>query len=106
DNGVLDLCREQGVGFIAYSPLAQGLLTDRYLDGIPADSRMAREHFLKSERRTPELLDYLQELQKQGQEHGRSIAGEALSWVLAQPGVTSVLVGASSVDQLKKNMSF
>lgn len=102
DNGVLDLCREQGVGFIAYSPLAQGLLTDRYLDGIPADSRMAREHFLKSERRTPELLDYLQELQKQGQEHGRSIAGEALSWVLAQPGVTSVLVGASSVDQLKE----
>ena len=106
DNGVLDFCREQGVGFIAYSPLAQGLLTDRYLDGIPADSRMAREHFLKSERRTPELLDYLQELQKQGQEHGRSIAGEALSWVLAQQGVTSVLVGASSVDQLKKNMSF
>ena len=102
ENGILDYCREEGIGFIAYSPLAQGLLTDRYLEGIPADSRMAKEHFLKSERRTPELLDYLQELQKQGQEHRRSIAGEALSWVLAQQGVTSVLVGASSVEQLKE----
>ena len=102
ENGILDYCREEGVGFIAYSPLAQGLLTDRYLDGIPADSRMAREHFLKSERRTPELLDYLHDLQQHAQTNRRSIAGEALSWVLAQPGVTSVLVGASSVEQLKE----
>ncbi len=103
ETGILDYCREQGVGFIAYSPLAQGLLTDRYLDGIPADSRMAKEHFLKSERRTPELLDYLYELQAQAQVHGRSIAQEALSWVLDQAGVTSVLVGASSVEQLANN---
>ena len=104
ENGILDFCREQGVGFIAYSPLAQGLLTDRYLDGIPADSRMAKEHFLKSERRTPELLDYLRSLQAQAQEKGRTIAQEAISWVLDQSGVTSVLVGASSVEQLAKNI--
>lgn len=100
EEGILDFCHEQGIGFIAYSPLAQGLLTDRYLDGIPADSRMAKEHFLKSDRRTPELLDYLHQLDKQAKSSGRSIAQEALSWVLAQNGVTSVLVGASSVDQL------
>ena len=104
EEGILDFCREQGVGFIAYSPLAQGLLTDRYLNGIPADSRMAKEHFLKSERRTPELLEYLHSLQTQAQAQGRSIAQEALSWVLNQPGVTSVLVGASSVDQLANNL--
>ena len=104
ENGILDFCREQGVGFIAYSPLAQGLLTDRYLDGIPADSRMAKEHFLKSERRTPELLDYLRSLQAQAQVKGRTIAQEAISWVLDQSGVTSVLVGASSVEQLAKNI--
>ena len=105
DEGILDFCAEQGIGFIAYSPLAQGLLTDRYVDGIPADSRMAKEHFLKSERRTPQLLDYLHELQAHGQAHGRSIAQEALAWILEQRGVTSVLVGASSVEQLKNNLA-
>ena len=104
ENGILDFCREEGIGFIAYSPLAQGLLTDRYLDGIPADSRMAREHFLKSERRTPELLEYLHQVETQSKGAGRSIAQEALSWVLKQKGVTSVLVGASSVDQLANNL--
>ena len=104
EEGILDFCREQGVGFIAYSPLAQGLLTDRYINGIPADSRMAKEHFLKSERRTPELLEYLRNLQAQAQAHGHTIAQEALSWVLNQPGVTSVLVGASSVAQLADNL--
>ena len=105
EQGILDFCREEGVGFIAYSPLAQGLLTDRYLNGIPADSRMAKEHFLKSDRRTPELLDYLHQLQSQADASGRTIAQEALSWVLAQCGVTSVLVGASSVEQLKNNIA-
>ena len=105
DEGILDFCAKEGIGFIAYSPLAQGLLTDRYLDGIPADSRMAKEHFLKSERRTPELLAYLRQLQTQGEQHGRTIAQEALAWILAQKGVTSVLVGASSVEQLRANMA-
>ena len=106
ENGILEFCREAGVGFIAYSPLAQGLLTDKYLDGIPSDSRMAREHFLKSERRTPELLSYLRELQAQAEAGGRTIAQEALAWVSAQAGVTSVLVGASSVEQLKRTLGF
>lgn len=106
ENGILEFCREAGVGFIAYSPLAQGLLTDKYLDGIPSDSRMAREHFLKSERRTPELLSYLRELQAQAEAGCRTIAQEALAWVSAQAGVTSVLVGASSVEQLKGNLGF
>lgn len=104
EEGILDFCREQGIGFIAYSPLAQGLLTDRYLDGIPADSRMAQEHFLTSDRRTPELLTYLRQLEAQGKTSGRTIAQEALAWVLAQKGVTSVLVGASSVEQLANNL--
>ena len=105
EEGILDFCREEGVGFIAYSPLAQGLLTDRYLEGIPADSRMAQEHFLKSERRTPELLDYLHQLEAQAKANDRTIAQEALNWVLEQQGVTSVLVGASSVEQLKNNLA-
>ena len=104
NKGILDLCADAGVGFIAYSPLAQGLLTDRYLNGIPADSRMAQEHFLKSERRTPELLEYLHQLEAKAQASNRSIAQEALKWVLDQKGVTSVLVGASSVEQLKNNL--
>ena len=104
EDGILDFCHEQGIGFIAYSPLAQGLLTDRYLNGIPADSRMAQEHFLKSERRTPELLEYLHQLEAQGKASGRTIAQEALQWILDQKGVTSVLVGASSVEQLKNNL--
>ena len=105
DEGILDFCDREGIGFIAYSPLAQGLLTDRYLQGIPADSRMAQEHFLKSDRRTPELLDYLHQLETQGRANGRTIAQEALSWILEQKGVTSVLVGASSVEQLKNNIA-
>ena len=105
EEGILDFCREEGIGFIAYSPLAQGLLTDRYLNGIPKDSRMAQEHFLTSDRRTPELLTYLHQLEAQGRATGHTIAQEALSWVLAQPGVTSVIVGASSVEQLKNNIS-
>ena len=104
EEGILDFCREEGIGFIAYSPLAQGLLTDRYLGGIPADSRMAKEHYLKSERRTPELLDYLRRIQATAAEQGDTIAQAALRWVLNQPGVTSVLVGASSVEQLKNNL--
>ena len=104
EEGILDFCRENGIGFIAYSPLAQGLLTDRYLQGIPKDSRMAKEHFLKSERRTPELLEYLHQLQAQAAASNRTIAQEALHWILNQNGVTSVLVGASSVNQLASNI--
>ena len=105
DEGILDFCHEQGIGFIAYSPLAQGLLTDRYLNGIPADSRMAKEHFLTSDKRTPELLEYLLQIQATAAAQGDTIAQHALRWILAQEGVTSVLVGASSVEQLNNNIS-
>ncbi|MBQ9340506.1 MAG: aldo/keto reductase [Paludibacteraceae bacterium] len=104
DDGILDFCADKGIGYIAFSPLAQGLLTDRYIDGIPADSRMAKEHFLTSDRRTPQLLDYLKQLQSEAKAENRSIAQHALAWILEQRGVTSVLVGASSVQQLKNNL--
>lgn len=104
NEGILDYCQRQGIGFISFSPLAQGLLTDRYLDGVPDDSRMARNHFLKKERLTPELLNYLQRLNATATERGESLAEMALSWVLHQQGITSVLVGASNPEQLQKNL--
>lgn len=105
EEGILGYCSAQGIGFIAFSPLAQGLLTDRYLNGIPADSRMAREHFLKKEALTPRLMEYLRALKEETDQRGETIAQHALRWVLSQEGVTSVLVGASSVSQLKTNLS-
>ena len=104
DEGILDLCRREGVGFIAFSPLAQGLLTDRYLQGIPADSRMAKEHFLRSEMLTPELLTKLTAWNAEAQAQGQTLAAASLRWILDQQGVTSVLVGASSTQQLEKNL--
>ena len=104
DEGILDLCRREGVGFIAFSPLAQGLLTDRYLQGIPADSRMAKKHFLRSEMLTPELLTKLTAWNAEAQAQGQTLAAASLRWILDQQGVTSVLVGASSTQQLEKNL--
>ena len=104
ETGILDFCRQKGIGFIAFSPLAQGLLTDRYLDGIPADSRMARGTVLTKDRLTPELQAYVSRLREQARAAGHTTAEEALRWVLAQEGVTSVLVGASSVEQLAQNL--
>lgn len=104
DEGILDYCAEHGIGFISFSPLAQGLLTDRYLNGIPADSRMAKEHFLKHSMLTPELLAHLKQLNSQAAEQGKTLAEMALAWILQQKGVTSVLVGASSTEQLMKNL--
>jgi L-glyceraldehyde 3-phosphate reductase len=104
NNGTLDYCHEHGVGFISFSPLAQGLLTDRYLNGIPSDSRMAQGRFLTQDKLTPELLDYLRKLNKMAKERGETLAEMALAWILQQQGVTSVLVGASSTTQLEMNM--
>lgn len=104
NNGTLNYCLEHGIGFISFSPLAQGLLTDRYLNGIPQDSRMAKQHFLKSDMLTPELLEQLREWNEQAKANHQTLAEMALAWILAQQGVTSVIVGASSVDQLKKNI--
>jgi len=102
--GILDYCHQHGIGFISFSPLAQGLLTDRYLNGIPQDSRMAKEKFLKSEMLTENLLQQLRQWNEQAALRHESLAEMALAWVLAQKGVTSVLVGASSVAQLEKNL--
>ena len=104
EQGILDFCAQEGVGFIAFSPLAQGLLTDRYLNGIPADSRMSKGKFLKESMLTPELLAQLREYNAQAQSQGKTLAESALAWILSQKGVTSVLVGASSTSQLEKNL--
>jgi len=104
DQGILSLCHEEGVGFIAFSPLAQGLLTDRYLQGIPRDSRMAKEKFLRPDMLTPELLAQLRAWDAEARAEGRTLAANALRWILRQEGVTSVLVGASSTAQLETNL--
>ena len=102
--GILDFCAEKGVGFISFSPLAQGLLTDRYLNGVPEDSRMSKGKFLKQSMLTPELLAQLQQWNTEAAAEGRTLAEKALRWILEQRGVTSVLVGASSTAQLEKNL--
>jgi len=114
ESGILDFCADPGVGFISFSPLAQGLLTDRYLncqatadgkvDGIPDDSRMSKGHFLKESALTPQLLTQLQQWNTKAAAQGRSLAEYAIRWILAQRGVTSVLVGASSTRQLERNI--
>lgn len=105
ESGILELCREHGVGFISFSPLAQGLLTDRYLNGIPEDSRMSKEHFLKKEMLTDALLAQLRQWNEEALSQGMTLAEKALRWILEQKGVTSVLVGASSVKQLQRNLA-
>ena len=104
EDGILDFCAEEGVGFISFSPLAQGLLTDRYLNGIPEDSRMSKGKFLKESMLTPELLQKLRRYNEVAESRGETLAEMALAWILHQKAVTSVLVGASSVAQLEKNM--
>ncbi len=104
ENGTLEFCRDHGIGFISFSPLAQGLLTDRYLNGIPQDSRMARNTSLRPSFLDENLLQQLRRLNSIAQQRGEDLAQMALAWILAQQGVTSVLVGASSVEQLQRNM--
>ena len=103
--GILDLCCEEEVGFISFSPLAQGLLTDRYLDGIPEDSRMSKGRFLRPDMLTPEIMRQIRQYRAEAEIEGRSLAEYALSWILRQQGVTSVLVGASSTAQLQRNLA-
>lgn len=98
--GILNAMKENGSGFVAFSPLAQGLLTNRYLNGIPDDSRIARGGFLKKEALTPEVLGKIQALNERAAMRGQSLAEMALAWLLKNETVTSVIVGASSVEQL------
>ena len=104
EEGILDFCAEEGIGFISFSPLAQGLLTDRYLNGIPQDSRMSKGKFLTEDMLTLELLAKLRHYNEVAQNRGETLAEMALAWILHQKGVTSVLVGASSTAQLEKNL--
>ncbi|MDE7406828.1 MAG: aldo/keto reductase, partial [Muribaculaceae bacterium] len=100
-SGVLAQAKEQGAGFVAFSPLEMGILTNRYLNGIPADSRAASSsRFLKPEKLTPELLDRVRQLNDLAAQRGQTLAEMALAWLLKDGMVTSVIVGASSCEQL------
>lgn len=106
NEGILDDATENGVGFISFSPLAQGLLTNRYLDGIPSDSRMAHDpRFLHADMLTPQVLDHIRRLNHLAAQRGESLSAMALSWILHHPGITSVLIGASSPEQLHQNLA-
>ena len=102
--GVLKQAKENGAGFIVFSPLAQGLLTDRYLNGIPEDSRIARGGHLQKEALTENRLQQVKALNEIALRRGQSLAEMALSWILKDDYVTSVIVGSSSVGQLEKNL--
>ena len=101
---ILSQAAAKGVGFVAFSPLAQGLLTDRYLNGIPDDSRMRHSPFLRESDLTPELLAQLRAWNEEARAEGLSLAQYALRWILRRPEVTSVIVGASSVAQLQDSL--
>ena len=103
-DNLLEQAKAAGSGLIAFSPLAQGVLTDRYLNGIPEGSRAARDFSLKSASITPDLVDRLQKLNTLAAERGQSLAQMALAWNLKDDLVTSVIIGASSVAQIDDNL--
>lgn len=106
EDGVKAYCKEAGVGIIAFSPLAQGMLTDKYLHGIPADSRIAKDHrFLHAKDLTEERLDQVRRLNELAGQRGQTLAQMALSWVLKDNDVCSVLIGASKPEQITENIS-
>jgi len=105
EKGLLDELEEQGMGCIAFSPLAQGLLTDRYLDGVPEDSRAARStSTLPSDHLSESTLGHVRRLNQIAEQRGQTLAQLALQWALRDRRMTSVVIGASSVDQLDPNL--
>lgn len=104
EDGLLDVLEDSGVGCIAFSPLAQGMLTNKYLKGIPEGSRASRAHFLKPEMITEERLAKIKSLNLLAENRGQTLAQMALAWVLKDKRVTSVLIGASSTEQLDDNL--
>lgn len=105
EKGLLDLLAEEGIGCIPFCPLAQGLLTNRYLAGIPADSRAAHDpRFLKPEHITPAKVGQIRALNELATARGQSLAQMALAWVLRHPAVTTALIGASKVGQIEDNI--
>ena len=104
DDGVKTYAKEAGIGIIAFSPLAQGLLSDKYLNGIPTDSRIGRDpRFLKKDALTPERLEQIDQLNQIAKNRGQTLAQMALSWVLKDDEVCSVLIGASKPEQITEN---
>jgi L-glyceraldehyde 3-phosphate reductase len=101
ENGLFQALKEEGIGCIPFSPLAQGLLTDRYLRGIPADSRAAKAHgFLRREEVSEQRVDQARRLNEIAKARGQSLAQLAIAWVLREPVVTSALIGASRIAQI------
>jgi L-glyceraldehyde 3-phosphate reductase len=105
EDGLLDVLGEEGVGCIVFSPLAQGLLTDRYLNGVPEDSRVATGGALSRDMLTEENLAKVRALDSIAKRRGQTLAQMALAWTLRDPRVTSTLIGASSVEQLEQNVA-
>jgi L-glyceraldehyde 3-phosphate reductase len=103
--GVLDACERAGIGCIVFSPLAQGLLTDRYLNGVPEGSRASRNESLSANRLDEETLGKIRALNEIAERRGQTLAQLALAWTLRDPRVTSALIGASSVEQLEQNVA-
>ncbi|MEZ0070761.1 aldo/keto reductase [Planotetraspora sp. GP83] len=105
EDELLGVLEREGMGCVVYSPLAQGMLTDRYLDGIPEGSRASVGRFLTPDRITPEVLAFVRALGEIASGRGQSVAQLALAWALRDPRITSVLVGASSPEQLEANVA-
>ncbi|NLU35929.1 MAG: L-glyceraldehyde 3-phosphate reductase [Clostridiales bacterium] len=104
EDGLLEVLEKEGIGCIAFSPLAQGMLTDKYLKGIPEDSRAAKPHgYLKEREITEERLNKIRKLNQLAEERGQTLAQMALAWILRDGRVTSVLIGASKVSQIEEN---
>jgi len=102
EDGLLDVLEKNGVGSVVFSPLFQGLLTDKYLNGIPEDSRAAKSHgFLQSSQITPDKIEKVKALNEIAKERGQKMSQLALSWVLRDDRVTSVIIGASKVSQIE-----
>lgn len=106
EDGLQDTCEEVGAGMICFSPLAQGVLTDRYLQGVPEDSRAKKNFFLHEDSLTPELMEKVRKLNEIASGRGQTLAEMALAWILRRDRVTSVLVGASRPEQILTNVKF
>ncbi|MCL4168811.1 UNVERIFIED_CONTAM: hypothetical protein GTU68_025258, partial [Idotea baltica] len=104
EDGLLETLDDNGVGCIAFSPLAQGMLTDKYINGIPEGSRAAKDLTYLNKEMVPDNLDKIQKLNAMAKERGQKLSQMAIAWILRQPQVASVLVGASSSNQLKENV--
>lgn len=106
ENGLLDVLEKEGIGCIVFSPLAQGLLTGKYLHGIPEGSRAAKPHgFLKREQVTEDVIKKVRMLNELAEQRSQTLAQMALAWVLREPQVTSVVIGASKIEQIEQNIA-